>query len=116
MDLVRGVAAGGDMFDCVMPTRNARNGQLFTHAGKINIKNAHHRDQEVPLDAACTCYTCQTFTRAYLRHLFINRELTFYRLGTIHNLHFYLELMREMRQAIAEDSFNEKEFLSRIGE
>jgi queuine tRNA-ribosyltransferase len=114
-DLVRGVAAGVDMFDCVMPTRNARNGQLFTHTGKINIKNAHHRDQEVPLDAACTCYTCQTFTRAYLRHLFVNRELTFYRLGTIHNLHFYLELMREMRQAIAEDSFNEKEFLSRIG-
>ncbi|MBJ80111.1 MAG: tRNA guanosine(34) transglycosylase Tgt [Myxococcales bacterium] len=114
-DLVRGVAAGVDMFDCVMPTRNARNGQLFTREGKINIKNARHKEEQIPLDEGCGCYTCTTFTRAYLRHLFVNRELTFYRLASIHNLNFYLELMADIRAALMNDSFDENQFLIRAG-
>ena len=106
-DLVNGVAQGVDMFDCVMPTRNARNGMLFTSSGRIVIKNACYTDDPLPVDPECGCYTCRNFSRAYLRHLFIARELLAYRLNTIHNLHFYLNLMRQIREAIAADTFRE---------
>ncbi len=104
-DLVMGVARGVDMFDCVMPTRNARNGMLFTSTGRIVIKNACYADDPRPVDEKCGCYTCSTFSRAYLRHLFMARELLAYRLNTIHNLHFYLHLMKQIREAIERDEF-----------
>jgi queuine tRNA-ribosyltransferase len=104
-DLVEGVYRGVDMFDCVMPTRNARNGTLFTSTGKITIKNACYRDDKAPLDADCTCYTCRNYSRAYLRHLFQCREILSYHLNTIHNLHYYLNLMAGMRAAIERDQF-----------
>lgn len=106
-DLVEGVRAGVDMFDCVMPTRNARNGQLFTSRGKVNIKNARYADDTGPLDPDCSCEVCQKFTRAYLRHLFVSKELLSARLNTFHNLFYYLELMRQMRAAILEGRFDE---------
>ncbi len=101
-DLYRGTSAGIDMFDCVMPTRNARFGTLFTSEGKLHIKNARFRRDTGPLDPACPCYTCQTFTRSYLRHLFKCGELLFARLATLHNLSYYARLMRSMRNAILE--------------
>ncbi len=104
-DLVQGVANGIDMFDCVMPTRNARNGWLFTRFGDLKIKNARHKDEDMPLDATCTCYACQNFSRAYLHHLHRAGEILGARLNTIHNLHYYLQLMREMRAAIEAGSF-----------
>jgi queuine tRNA-ribosyltransferase len=104
-DLVQGVAHGIDMFDCVMPTRNARNGWLFTRFGDLKIKNARHKDEDMPLDVTCTCYACQNFSRAYLHHLHRAGEILGARLNTIHNLHYYLELMREMRAAIEAGSF-----------
>lgn len=104
-DLVEGVWRGVDMFDCVMPTRNARNGALFTTKGKISIKNARFRDDPAPLDEQCTCYTCRNYSRAYLSHLFHAREILSYHLNTIHNLHYYLNLMAEIRGAIETDSF-----------
>ncbi|KPA14098.1 queuine tRNA-ribosyltransferase [Candidatus Magnetomorum sp. HK-1] len=104
-DLVHLVSAGCDMFDCVMPTRNARNGQLFTSKGTINIKNAHFREDPNPIDPECNCYTCLQFSRAYLNHLYRSRELLAYRLNTIHNIHFYIQLMKGMREAILEDRF-----------
>jgi queuine tRNA-ribosyltransferase len=104
-DLVEAVRLGIDMFDCVMPTRNARNGKLFTTRGSINIKNSIHADDGNPLDPDCACYTCRRFSRAYLRHLFMARELLAYRLNTIHNLHYYLGLMESMRNAIGEGRF-----------
>ena len=104
-DLVDCVALGIDMFDCVMPTRNARNGHLFTATGDIKIRNARYRADPRPLDANCTCYTCQNYSRAYLHHLDKNNEILGARLNTIHNLHFYLSLMRDMRAAIANGSF-----------
>ncbi|MPS29510.1 tRNA guanosine(34) transglycosylase Tgt [Pigmentiphaga sp.] len=100
-DLVDGVAAGVDMFDCVMPTRNARNGWLFTRYGDVKIRNARYRDDTRPLDETCGCYTCQNFSRSYLHHLFRSNEILGARLNTIHNLHYYLQLMQEMRDAIA---------------
>jgi queuine tRNA-ribosyltransferase len=100
-DLVESVARGIDMFDCVMPTRNARNGQLFTSRGRINIKNARYADDERPLDPACRCYTCTRHSRAYLRHLFMAGEMTAGTLNTLHNLTFYLDTMRRIRDAIA---------------
>lgn len=106
-DLVEAVRAGIDLFDCVMPTRNARNGQLFTRKGKINIKNAAYIEDQEPLDSDCKCYTCQTVSRAYLRHLFISKELLSARLNTIHNLQFYLDLMKEMRAAIQQNRFDD---------
>lgn len=106
-DLIEGVARGVDIFDCVMPTRNARNGTLFTSTGKIHIKNAKYLKDTRPLDEKCTCYTCRNYTRAYLRHLFISSEILSSRLNTIHNLHFYLDLMRQMREAIAARRFDE---------
>ena len=106
-DLVEGVANGIDMFDCVMPTRNARNGWLFTRFGDIKIKNARYKDEEQPLDDSCTCYTCKNFSRAYLHHLHRCGEILGARLNTIHNLHYYLELMQAMRNAIDEHRFTE---------
>jgi len=106
-DLVEGVRAGVDLFDCVMPTRNARNGQLFTHRGKINIKNARHREDPRPVDEKCSCETCTHYSRAYLHHLFRSSELLYARLATLHNLSFYLSLMEQMRQAIKENRFDD---------
>ncbi|NBR29916.1 MAG: tRNA guanosine(34) transglycosylase Tgt, partial [Betaproteobacteria bacterium] len=99
-DLVEGVAAGIDMFDCVMPTRNARNGWLFTRRGSIKIRNAQYRDDLRPLDEDCRCYTCRHFTRAYLYHLQKVNEILGARLNTWHNLHYYQELMQGLRGAI----------------
>jgi queuine tRNA-ribosyltransferase len=106
-DLVEGVANGIDMFDCVMPTRNARNGWLFTRYGDVKIKNARYKDDDEPLDASCACYTCQNFSRAYLHHLHRCGEILGARLNTIHNLHYYLELMQDMRNAIDAHRFAE---------
>ena len=100
-DLVNAVQAGIDMFDCVMPTRNARNGHLFTRFGDLKIKNAAHRHDTRPLDESCDCYTCRNFSRAYLHHLFRAGEILGSMLNTIHNLHYYQTIMREMREAIA---------------
>lgn len=104
-DLVELTGMGCDMFDCVMPSRNARNGQLFTSKGTINIPNARFRLDKDPIDTDCNCYTCQNYSRAYLRHLYKSRELLAYRLNTIHNLYYYLDLMRRMREAIKENRF-----------
>ncbi len=104
-DLVAGVANGIDMFDCVMPTRNARNGWIFTRYGDIKIKNARYKDDEQPLDESCECHACRNFSRAYLYHLHRAGEILGARLNTIHNLHYYLQLMREMRAAIDADRF-----------
>ena len=100
-DLVESVARGVDLFDCVLPTRNARNGQLFTNTGPISIKNSVFSDDERPIDGECLCYTCRHFSRAYLRHLFMAKEITSTTLNTLHNLHFYLDTMRRIREAIA---------------
>ncbi len=99
-DLVDAVAAGIDLFDCVMPTRNARNGTMFTSTGKINIKREQYRSDPLPLDPSCACETCTQYSRAYLRHLFVSGEILASRLNTIHNLTFYLGLMARMRAAI----------------
>jgi len=104
-DLVEGVYRGVDMFDCVMPTRNARNGMLFTSSGRLVIKNSRYRDDQRPVDEQCTCYTCRNYSRAYLRHLFQCREILAYQLNSIHNLHYYCSLMASMREAIAADRF-----------
>ncbi|MEZ5604566.1 MAG: tRNA guanosine(34) transglycosylase Tgt [Burkholderiaceae bacterium] len=105
-DLVAGVAAGIDMFDCVMPTRNARNGWLFTRFGDLKLRNARYRDDERPIDAGCGCYACRHFSRAYLHHLQKVNEILGARLTTIHNLHFYLSLMAQMRAAIEAGEFD----------
>ena len=99
-DIVQAVVRGIDMFDCVMPTRHARNGHLFTSTGVINIRNAIHQEDLGPIDPDCGCYTCQNYSRAYLRHLDRCNEILGSRLNTLHNLHFYLDLMRTLRQAI----------------
>ncbi|HNS74298.1 MAG TPA: tRNA guanosine(34) transglycosylase Tgt [bacterium] len=106
-DLLEGVELGVDMFDCIMPTRNGRNGTAFTSGGQIVIKNAKFREQFVPLDQECDCYTCRTFTRAYLRHLFSAQEVLVLRLISLHNLHFYLGLMSRARQAILQGRYLE---------
>lgn len=115
-DLIESVRAGVDIFDCVMPSRNARNGQLFTSLGRVNIKNARYADDQSPLDPNCTCETCTQYSKAYLRHLFVAGEHLSGRLNTIHNLHFYLHLMRQMRKAILESCFDEwvKDFYSKF--
>jgi queuine tRNA-ribosyltransferase len=100
-DLVAGVAAGVDMFDCVLPTRNARNGWLFTRWGDLKIRNARHRDDTHPIDETCACYACRNFSRGYLHHLQRANEILGARLATIHNLYYYFALMRELREAIA---------------
>ncbi len=104
-DIVESVRRGMDMFDCVMPSRNARNGHLFTHHGDIRIRNSQYRSDTRPLDETCGCYTCQHYSRAYLRHLDQCREILGARLNTIHNLHYYQDLMRDLRTAIAEQRF-----------
>jgi len=106
-DLVEGVRAGIDMFDCVMPTRNARNGTLFTSEGKVNIKNAQYQDDAGPLDPECPCEACTQYSRAYLRHLFVAHEALSARLNSIHNLTYYITIMQQMRQAILENRFDE---------
>jgi queuine tRNA-ribosyltransferase len=112
-DLVECVARGIDMFDCVLPTRNARNGQLFTSEGRLNISNARYAEDEGPLDPACGCYTCRTHSRAYLRHLYMAKEMTAGALNTLHNLSFYLDTMRRIRDAISLRTFDRfrQEFL-----
>ncbi|VGO08074.1 tRNA-guanine transglycosylase [plant metagenome] len=105
-DLVEGVANGIDMFDCVMPTRNARNGWLFTRYGDLKIRNARYRDDTRPLDPTCACHTCGKFSRAYLHHMQRSNEITGARLNTQHNLHFYLQIMAEMREAIEAGRFD----------
>lgn len=113
-DLLQGVARGVDLFDCVLPTRLARNAALFTHSGRINIRNARFQSDPDPIEQGCLCYTCQSFSRAYLRHLFKARELLAYRLASIHNVHFLLQLMRTIRQAVARGEFSslKREFLA----
>ena len=109
-DIFEAVQQGVDMFDCVLPTRNARNGALFTRFGKIIIKNAKYADDPLSVDPDCSCYTCRNYSRAYLRHLFMAEEILALRLNTIHNLHYYLQFMRAIRRALAEnrlDSFME---------
>jgi len=106
-DLLAGIAAGIDMFDCVLPTRNARNGWLFTAHGDIKIRNSRYKDDTSPLDSDCACYTCRHFSRAYLHHLQRVNEILGARLNTIHNLHFYLDLMRRARAAIEAGRFSE---------
>ncbi|RMG91014.1 MAG: tRNA guanosine(34) transglycosylase Tgt [Zetaproteobacteria bacterium] len=104
-DLIEGIDRGIDMFDCVMPTRNARNGTLFTDDGKLNIKNRIYRDDPRPIMADCGCYTCRHFSRAYLRHLYMAREILSSRLNTLHNLHYYCGLMRRVRHALEEGNW-----------
>lgn len=104
-DLVDGVAAGIDMFDCVLPTRNARNGWLYTHDGVVKIRNAAHRCDTAPIDSACDCYACQNYSRAYLRHLYHANEILGARLCSLHNIHYYQNLMQRIRLALAEDRF-----------
>ena len=99
-DIVEAVARGVDLFDCVLPTRNARNGQLFTRHGRINIKNAQYAEDDGPIDSDCGCYTCRTFSRAYLRHLYAVNEINAATLNTLHNLHFYLDTLRRIRESL----------------
>jgi queuine tRNA-ribosyltransferase len=114
-DIIEAVGAGIDMFDCVLPTRNARNGWLFTRFGDVRIRNARYRDDVEPLDPACACYACRHFTRAYLHHLQKANEILGARLNTLHNLHYYQELMRELRSAIEKGVFlsRSRELLAR---
>jgi len=106
-DLVNAVSCGIDMFDCVLPTRNARNGWLYTSTGVVKIRNAQYEEDTRPLDEECSCDTCQNYSRSYLRHLLRNNEILGSRLNTQHNLHFYINLMREMREAIANQEFGQ---------
>ena len=106
-DLVAGVAAGVDMFDCVMPTRNARNGHMFTRFGELKIRNARYKTEEQPVDSTCSCYTCKNFSRAYMHHLDRCGEMLGPMLSSIHNLHYYLHLMQEIRDALDAGRFNE---------
>jgi queuine tRNA-ribosyltransferase len=106
-DLVEAVRRGMDMFDCVLPTRNARNGWLFTHDGAVKIKNSRHALDTGPVDPRCDCYCCRNYSRAYLRHLQQANEILGARLATVHNLHYYQRLMRDLRRAIAEKKLDE---------
>ncbi len=106
LDILDGIAAGIDMFDCVMPTRNARNGTLFTSRGRVNIKRAEFTRDDSPLDPDCACYTCRNFSRAYLRHLYLSRELLSYHLNTIHNVTFFVGLAAQARQAVLDGTFH----------
>jgi queuine tRNA-ribosyltransferase len=103
LDIARAVLQGVDMFDCVLPTRNARNGMLFTRGGRLVIKNARYAEDDSPVQPGCSCYTCRHYSRAYLRHLYLAEEILAMRLNTLHNLHFYLNFMGEIRRAIAEE-------------
>lgn len=114
-DLIENIDRGVDMFDCVMPTRNARNGTLFTSFGKINIRNAKFKLDHLPIDPECNCHTCQNYSRGYIHHLLRAGEISYFRLSSIHNLHYYLTLMREAREAILENRWSEfkKEFYAK---
>jgi queuine tRNA-ribosyltransferase len=114
-DIIEAVGQGMDMFDCVVPTRYGRNGSAFTSGGKITVRNSPYLDDLGPLDEKCSCYTCSNFSRAYLRHLFNSEEMLGPRLVSLHNIYFYLDLMRKIQEAIAENRFSEfkKDFLSR---
>jgi len=104
-DLVEGVYRGIDLFDCVMPTRHARTGELFTRFGSVIIKQARYQEDNRPIESDCQCFSCRNFTRAYLRHLFLGHEILGIRLNTIHNLHYYVELMRDIRRSVSVDRF-----------
>lgn len=104
-DIIMGIASGVDMFDCVLPTRNARNGTLYTSLGKVNIKKKQYAEDPEPLDPDCSCYACRNFSRAYLRHLFTSHELLSFRLNSIHNLTYFLRLVHDARRAVLEDHF-----------
>ena len=106
-DLIELVALGADMFDCVIPTRNARNGQMFTKYGTINICNSSFKHDTEPIESGCKCYTCRNYSRAYLRHLYMAKELLAYRLNTIHNIYYYMSVMKRMRRAICQGEFDE---------
>jgi len=106
-DIMESVKMGVDMFDCVLPTRNARNGMLFTNKGKLVIKNARYAQDSSPIEEGCGCYTCSHYSRAYLRHLFLSKEILSFRLNTIHNLYYYTHFMKEIRQAIRDDRLAE---------
>lgn len=112
LDIAHGIHAGVDMFDCVLPTRNARNGTLYTSLGKINIKRREYAEDDGPLDPNCACYACRTFSRAYLRHLYVSKELLSFRLNSLHNLTYFLRLTREARQAVLEKRY--AAFLARL--
>lgn len=112
LDIAHGIHAGVDMFDCVLPTRNARNGTLYTSLGKINIKRREYAEDDGPLDPNCACYACRTFSRAYLRHLYVSKELLSFRLNSLHNLTYFLRLAREARQAVLEKRY--AAFLARL--
>ena len=114
-DILAAVTRGVDMFDCVMPTRNARNAYLFTADGVLKLRNAKHRDSELPIDPSCSCYACANFSRAYLHHLDKCNEMLGSQLATIHNLHFYQELMRGIRKSVLEGRFEtfKSDFLAR---
>jgi queuine tRNA-ribosyltransferase len=103
-DILESVRRGVDLFDCVLPTRNARNGSLFTSQGTISIKQNRYRDDPNPLDSECACYVCRNFSRAYLRHLYMAREINAAILNTYHNVHFYIQWMKQIREAIANDA------------
>ncbi len=107
LDVLEAVSAGIDMFDCVMPTRNARNGTLFTSQGRISIKREEFKKDPGPLDPDCDCYTCRNFSRSYLRHMFMSREILSMRLNTMHNLHFFMDFFRKMRAAIRVGEFEQ---------
>lgn len=117
-DILAGVRIGVDMFDCVLPTRCARTGVLFTSFGRVNIKHARYSTDTAPLDPACDCYTCRNFSRAYLRHLFLARELLAYRLNAVHNLFYYHSLMRDIRQALSQETMDQfvRTFVSQRGD
>ncbi len=102
-DILFATLQGVDLFDCVLPTRNARNGTLFTSRGKISIKQARYAEDPKPVDESCRCYTCSNYSRAYLRHLYLANEILSSRLNTIHNIYYYMDWMREIRKAIQED-------------
>ncbi len=107
LDILYGIENGVDMFDCVLPTRNARNGTLYTSHGKVNIKRLEYAEDDSPLDENCSCYTCRTFSKAYLRHLYASQELLAFRLNSLHNLTYFLNMVRGARQAILEKRFKE---------
>ena len=115
-DLIKSISLGVDMFDCVLPTRNARNGQLFTSAGIVNIENAKYKESFDPIDSSCSCYACLNFTKSYIRHLFNIKEVLGLRLSTIHNLAYYSDLMNRARKEIKNDNFAvwSKEYLKKM--
>ena len=107
LDVLRGVELGCDTFDCVMPTRNARNGSVFTYQGKVSVKAGAYKDDTEPIDPDCNCFTCRNFSKGYIRHLFKTGELLAPRLATIHSIHFYLDFMKRLRTSLDEDRFTD---------